>query len=132
MTILDDIKTHLESDGVAGLSTGWDIFLGIIPEEIDTCVAVFETAGEAPEADAGATGSIPSYDFPGLQVRVRGDPRGYQAARDKMQEVFNSLHESSISNFNYVYANSTPFLLEYDENSRPSIALNLICMRERD
>lgn len=67
-----------------------------------------------------------AMDYPDFQVRVRGAPDGYQAARAKLQAIFDALHgnEAAIgADYVLVYCKQsgvTP--LGQDEKRRPHIA----------
>jgi hypothetical protein len=58
---------RLVTDGVGTLTT--DLFIGLLPEEPDTCVAVFEYGGLGPVETFGDGGI--SLDRPQVQVLVR-------------------------------------------------------------
>jgi hypothetical protein len=97
-------------------------------EEQDQVVTIIEAPGEIPDQDASGE---PEHNFPAFQVRIRGARFGYQVARVKAQEVFNSLNNADLSGFGYIFADNAPFFLQYDKNSRPELVVNFSSMQER-
>lgn len=139
MALLDEIGAILSTQGVASSSgvNGWLLALSFMPDSSaiqDKVVALIETPGLPPEAGT-------ELDQPGFQVRVRGDPistttTSYQEARQKIEDVKTTLHgltPGSYSTRHYpgVWAEQEPFLLRYDENDRPELAMNFRAMRSR-
>lgn len=79
-----DIATMLEAAGVG--SFGFTLFVSMLPQDPDLCIAVIDTGGAEPVDSL--TGII--FEEPTIQVRVRaGD---YSAAYSKAKEVFDALH----------------------------------------
>ena len=74
--MLNDIGTYLQYQGIGTL--GADLFLGLMPDQPDNCIALFEYAGSPPDLHWNG-------EYPGLQVRVRN--KSYAAARTKIGEV---------------------------------------------
>lgn len=132
MPILDDIATHLETAGVGEASTGWPIVKGSMPEDPDgsggnKCIAVYELPGEAP-IEASTT----PIDLPGIQVKVRGEPEDYEAARAKMQDVIDALSDATIAGYVFCYqATSAPLALGLDGNRRPQFVMGFNLMAGR-
>jgi hypothetical protein len=69
------------SDGTAG----GDVYLGVMPNEPEACVAVARYPG--PESD-GRLG----YDEPRIQVRVRAARGDVTVAEDRAQDIYDDLH----------------------------------------
>ena len=65
---------------------------------------------------------------------MRGDVRGYEAARVKMKQVYLALHAMEPGvNFVYLYSNqSGPLPMGDDDNDRPEMTWNFVTMRERE
>ncbi len=139
MALLDEIGAVLSTQSVASSSGvgGWLLVLSFMPDSTaiqDKVVAIIETPGFPP--DAGT-----DLDRPGFQVRVRGDPistttTSYAEARQKIEDVKTTLHalaSTSYSGRHYpgVWAEQEPFLLRYDQNDRPELAINFRAMRSR-
>ena len=79
--MLREIGTYLQAQGVG--TPGADMFLGLMPDEPDNCIALFEYAGSPPDLHWNG-------EYPGLQVRVRGT--SYEAARSKIGDIVKKLH----------------------------------------
>ena len=79
--MLSDISTYLKDQGVG--TPGTDMFIGLMPDQPDNCIALFEYAGSPPDLHWNG-------EYPGLQVRVRN--KSYAAARTKIGEVMAELH----------------------------------------
>jgi len=79
--VLTEISAYLATQDIG--TVGTDIFLGLMPDKPDSCVALFEYAGSPPDLHWDG-------EYPGLQVRVRGT--GYAAARAKIGDVMDALH----------------------------------------
>ena len=79
--MLKEIGTYLQSQGIGNLGT--DLFLGLMPDQPDNCIALFEYAGSPPDLHWNG-------EYPGLQVRVRD--KSYAAARTKIGEIMAELH----------------------------------------
>lgn len=129
-TTLDDIKAALLTAGVVtdGAVTDWKIMLGYMQDAPDKAVCIYETGGDAPDPSS-------ALDYPGLQVRVRGEPDGYQEMRAKLQEIFDNLHANEVSvgtDYVYIYAvQSGPIPMGQDEKRRPHVVQNFRIMRNR-
>jgi hypothetical protein len=68
-------------------------------------------------------------DFPHIQVMVRGDPGGYQAAKAKAQEVLDELHslpsqDLNGDRWNSIIATSGPAYNGLDQENRPKFSVN--------
>jgi len=124
--VLKEIGTYLQSQGIGTLGT--DLFLGLMPDQPDNCIALFEYAG-APLALHW------NGEYPGLQVRVRGT--SYAAARTKIGEVakkLHGLHEQTLSGTRYllIKARGSPEVLKRDANNRVELFVNFEIIKERD
>lgn len=124
--MLSDIGNYLQAQGIGTLGT--NIFLGLIPDEPDNCVALFEYAGSPPDLHWNG-------EYPGLQVRVRN--KSYAAARTKIGEVakkLHGLHEQMLSGTRYllIKARGSPEVLKRDNNNRVELFVNFEIIKERD
>jgi len=124
--MLSDIGNYLQAQGIGTLGT--NIFLGMIPDEPDNCIALFEYAGSPPDLHWNG-------EYPGLQVRVRN--KSYAAARTKIGEVINKLHglhEQTLSGTRYllIKARGSPEVLKRDNNNRVELFVNFEIIKERD
>lgn len=137
--LITDVLDFLTAEGIIGGATGWTEAAGYLPPDPDQIIAVFETPGLVPEVVK--TGSVEqAYDNPGFQVRGRGAEFGYDALRQKMGQVFRTLHGSALGPTTgdplYVIVTalqSGPLPLGLDEqSSRPGLVWNFTAMRERE
>ena len=124
--MLNEIGTYLQTQGKG--TVGTDIFLGLMPDEPDNCIALFEYAGSPPDLHWNG-------EYPGLQVRVRNT--SYAAARTKIGEAMTALHglhEQTISGTRYllIKARGSPEVLKRDNNNRVELFVNFEIMKERD
>ena len=124
--MLSDIGNYLQAQGIGTLGT--NIFLGLMPDQPDNCVALFEYAGSPPDLHWEG-------EYPGLQVRVRN--KGYAAARTKIGEVMeklHGLHEKTLSGTRYllIKARGSPEVLKRDNNNRVELFVNFEIIKERD
>ena len=124
--MLSDIGNYLQVQGIGTLGT--NIFLGLMPDQPDNCVALFEYAGSPPDLHWEG-------EYPGLQVRVRN--KGYAAARTKIGEVMkklHGLHEKTLSGTRYllIKARGSPEVLKRDANNRVELFVNFEIIKERD
>jgi len=124
--MLNDMGTYLQYQGIGTLGT--DLFLGLMPDQPDNCIALFEHAGTPPDLHW-------SGEYPGLQVRVRN--KSYAAARTKIGEVakkLHGLHEQTLSGTRYllIKARGSPEVLKRDNNNRIEVFVNFEIIKERD
>jgi hypothetical protein len=126
MSLLDDIGDKLIADGVAGGVTGWTLYKSYQPDSPDKAVTILETGGPDPDQTPGI-----AHTFPTFQMRVRDSTFEYEAARTKIQEVFDSLNNATITGYVYVFAkDSGPILLRYDAaDERPELVWNFRTMK---
>lgn len=135
--LLDDLVAWLTLQGVAG-DTNWPIAASFQPPgPPDQCVTLYETPGEVPDA-AHPDSTEDEYNYPGIQVRVRGTTMDYAGARSKIEDVFLALHKADIplsasqKPIVYIYAlNSAPLPMGLDNNNRPELTWNFKVMRKR-
>jgi hypothetical protein len=124
--MLKEIGTYLQSQGIGTL--GANLFLGLMPDQPDNCIALFEYAGSPPDLHWPG-------EYPGLQVRVRD--KSYAAARSKIREVMaalHGLHEQTLSGTRYllIKARGSPEILKRDASNRIELVLNFEIIKERD
>ena len=124
--MLEAISGYLEAANIG--TVGVDIFLGLLPDQPDNCIALFEYAGSPPDLHWPG-------EYPGLQVRVRD--KSYAAARSKIREVMaalHGLHEQTLSGTRYllIKARGSPEILKRDASNRIELVLNFEIIKERD
>lgn len=124
--MLEAIGKYLEEEDVG--TVGVDIFLGLIPDQPDNCVVLFEYAGSPPDLHWPG-------EYPGLQVRVRSV--SYPAGRAKIGEIvdlLHGLHEQELSGTRYllIKARGSPEVLKRDGSNRIEFLVNFEIIKERD
>ena len=124
--MLTEIGAYLATQNVG--TVGTDIFLGLMPDQPDNCIALFEYAGSPPDLHWPG-------EYPGLQVRVRN--KSYAAARTKIGEAMTALHglhEQTLSGTRYllIKARGSPEVLKRDNNNRVELFVNFEIIKERD
>ena len=124
--MLKEIGTYLQSQGIGTL--GDNLFLSLMPDKPDNCIALFEYAGSPPDLHWNG-------EYPGLQVRVRN--KSYAAARTKIEETMkklHGLHEQMLSGTRYllIKARGSPEVLKRDNNNRVELFVNFEIIKERD
>ena len=124
--MLTEISAYLATQDIG--TVGTDIFLGLMPDQPDNCVALYEYAGSPPDLHWNG-------EYPGLQVRVRN--KSYAAARTKIGEVMeklHGLHEQTLSGTRYllIKARGSPEVLKRDNNNRVELFVNFEIIKERD
>lgn len=116
--------------GTFGAVTGWAIYVSREPENPDTTITVYDTAGRALEGLAGCPEAIDDFR---IQIRIRAN--GHQAAWDKLKAIENVLNfivNETIGDTTYqtIYRNDTGFLLEFDEKDRIILVQNYAGIRQ--
>jgi hypothetical protein len=91
-TILEAIGSKLQTDGIGTLGT--NIFLSLMPDTPDVCIAVYEYEGLPPLDTFGASVTV-ALDRPSIQVMTRASRNDYVTGRDKAVDVRNSLAKIS-------------------------------------
>ena len=124
--MLREIGAYLATKSIG--TVGTDIFLGLMPDQPDNCIALFEYAGSPPDLHWNG-------EYPGLQVRVRN--KSYAAARTKIGEAMaalHGLHEQTLSGTRYllIKARGSPEVLKRDNNNRVELFVNFEIIKESD
>lgn len=123
--LLDELKTHLVSEGITV-----DIFTGRLPDHPHACVSLLETGGLAPEMGFGSPGI--QYETPGVQVLCRGEEDSYETPRTTAEAVFDVLTQIQAQELSGVFYHTvnpqqSPALLGLDDQKRPRIVFNVLC-----
>lgn len=127
MSVLSDALDTLTNAGQIGGTSDWTGYASVLPDDPDQVVAVFEAVGGEPDQDDVS----PTYDYPGVQVRVRGQAFGGQAAIKKIEEVVATFEFDTPSGFVYLFGREGgPFFLRFDRNNRPEYVWNCDAMYE--
>lgn len=130
--MLEGLAARLQSASVA--TSGTDLFIGIMPNSPDLCVALYEYSGTSPlevMVDDAAT-----LERPSVQVMTRGPRNDYPAARDLMvsvRDTLTAITNETISGVTFlrVAQISSINALGVDENERPRFTLSLQIVVER-
>lgn len=125
MALLDEIGTYLAAQ-VGSLTLGTNLFLGRMPDDPDTCVALYEYGGDAPVNTMGSD-AMPPVEQPRIQILVRAS--GYSSARTLSLECWTAVEavlneELSGTRYHRIAANQSPFPLERDSHDRVLFAQN--------
>jgi len=131
MATLDELGAYLATEMT--LVVGTTIFLGSLPPKPDVCLAIRETGGSPPTGGLGTTGI--QYEFPSVQIVVRGAPDDYETPRTTAETAYRKLAEieaESLSSTAYLMAMplQSPFFLQQDKNDRLLIAFNAAIEKE--
>lgn len=130
--MLDALASRLQSASVAFPAV--DLFLGIMPDQPDLCVALYEYSGAAPlEVYRDNSESL---DRPSLQVITRGSRNDYPAARALLVSVRNVLvgiTDETILGQRFLRVHETGSInaLGTDDNDRPKFSLSFQVVTER-
>jgi len=128
-TILEAIGDYLAAQGEGTLGT--NLFLAVMPETPDVCVAVYENAGNSPSFTMG---SAPfAIDRPTIQVICRAARGDYPTARNKAVSIRNLLGavtDQTLSGINVmrIEVQGSVIPMGEDENQRPMVSINFDCM----
>ena len=126
----EDIKDILlESDAGLDLVFGTSLFYSKEPDSgvVDKIVTIYDTGGDEPAANY-------TYEFPNIQVKIRGDVLKYKEAYSLLNDIKNELHgthNKTINGARYVgiWASSDIISLGYDEENRPELTINFRMQR---
>lgn len=128
-TILEAVGDYLAAQSQGTLGT--NLFLAVMPETPDTCVAVYENAGNRPSFTMG---SAPwAIDRPLIQVICRSTRGDYPAARDKAETIralLGAVVDQNLSGVNVmrIEVQGSVIPMGEDENQRPMVSVNFECM----
>lgn len=129
--MLVELATFLQAQGHGTLGT--DIFIGMMPDEPDAILALYEYSGHGP---VDTMGGAPEFEGLSLQLRGRGAERDYQAVHTKMVSAAASLHaivNEPVSAHEYlrVRQDNGPYLIAVDTGDRPVLASNFTVWRRK-
>lgn len=130
--MLEALADRLQSSSVA--IPGSTLYIGLMPNSPDVCVALYEYAGEQPLEVLRNNGA--TLERPSVQVMVRAGRNDYPTARALMETVRDTLTaitDESISGVRFlrVSANSSINAVGTDDNDRPLFTLSLLTVIER-
>ena len=130
--MLEALADRLQSASVA--NTGVNLFIGLLPDKPDVCVALYEYAGAPPlevMRDNAAT-----LERPSVQVLVRAGRNDYPTARNLINNIRNTLTDitdETISGVTFlrINQNSSINAVGTDDNDRVIFTLSLTAVVER-
>lgn len=125
MAFLDDVRTRIVGIPV----TGYDVDCGYMSDDSDQRVTLYEYTGIRPDHGFGFPGL--QFEYPGLQVVVRGAATDYAGPRAIIQAIFLDLPKLQATTvggtvFKFVRPQQSPFFLKRDEKQRVWFAANFI------
>ena len=124
--LLDDIcAVYLPTAGLS-LTFGTNLFAGLLPDQPDNAVSVFEYPGEMPEYTMGPN-TLPVWSMPRAQVVVRN--LSYPAGRSIIEDIARALEamtNQTINSASYLRVErlQDPFLMHRDNSRRVFFAVN--------
>ena len=130
--ILEALADKLTTASVA--TVGTNLFIGLMPDKPDVCVALYEYAG-APPLEV-LRDNAASLERPSVQVMVRASRNDYPTAQTLITAVRNSLTgitDERISGVRFLRVNQNSSInhVGTDENDRPGFTLSLQAVVER-
>ncbi len=132
MALLTDIGTFLAANVTdTTLTLGTNLFLGRMPDSPDTCVAIYETGGNAPTDVFGAD-TAPPIENAGVMCHTRASSYSdcQSLAVDIMKTLTKVINETLTSTTYYkIEAVQSPFGLERDEQERMIFSCNFTAVK---
>jgi hypothetical protein len=130
--MLEALADRLQSASIAFAAQ--DLFLGLMPDQPDKCVALYEYAGAQPLEVL--TNNSATLERPSVQVLVRAGRNDYPTGKALMEAVRDSLTEitnETISDQRFLRVNQISSInaLGVDANDRPRFTLSLQVVLER-
>lgn len=120
MPFLDEIAAYLAAQGHGVVGT--DLFEGMLPDDPDTLISLFETPGAMTRVSL-----VDRAEERSMQVRTRSG--SYATARAKVEAIYALLHGKAQTTlgggeFVLIEARQPPFSLGRDVKQRHSFATN--------
>jgi hypothetical protein len=137
-TVLDDLGAYLSTALGTSWTVGGNIFLGTIPDSVDTCISLIETLTFEPIDTFGTTAgdaNLAKIERPQIQVISRATQHDYETARTNSELAYKQLHGTykltqSGTLYLAIIARSTPHYQGEDNNSRHMITFTLDVWKE--
>ncbi len=125
--LLDDVGDYLSTGGL-GLTSGTNLFLGMLPDKPEQACGIYETGGFFPIHAMAASAGNAVVERPRIQIVTRSAT--YQGARQLMHNIYkrlDGLRDVTINSTRYLYmqAVSSPAQMGLDGSGRPRIVLNV-------
>lgn len=127
MAILDALGQHLEDEEIGTLAT--NIFLSVLPDTPDVCVALFEENGTGPVNMLG--NNMVAIERPRIRVYCRAGRNDYLAARAlavSVRDALAVLGNQTIDGVDIlgITPTSDVYLAGRDADDRPILACDLV------
>ena len=107
--------------GTFNATTGWSVAIGKEPTDPDTTITLYDIGGLTPD---------PKWllDYPSVQIRVRGEVSGYQAAWARMRQVRDELlgadpFTQSGNSYRSLLLTGEAVHIGYDSHNRPMFTM---------
>jgi hypothetical protein len=115
-----DIGAMLAANGVGTIGT--NIFISLMPNTPDAVIALYDSGGFPGESGY-------KYEYPTIQVRIRGAKGQYISAYAKAEAVRNFLHDRAnitwgVNRYIGIWSMSDILFLGQDELNRPELSIN--------
>lgn len=129
MAMLEEVGTYIGAN--TSFTLGTDLYLALIPDTPDNCVAIYENVGVTPLSTLGST-DLPQIERPDLQVIVRNT--SYATGRSNIETVYRLLtavENATLSSVLYhrIEATTTPYVYERDDSRRIMFTCNFNVMK---
>lgn len=130
--MLESLADRLNSASVA--VTASNLFIGLMPDQPDLCVAIYEYSGQSPLEVL--TSNTATLERPSVQVLVRASRNDYPTGRTltaSVRDVLTAITDETISGERFLRVNSVSSIsaLGVDSNDRPRFSLSLQVVMER-
>lgn len=132
MSVLEALADKLQSASVAFSAS--NMFIGLMPNTPDRCVALYEYAGASPmEVMRSNTATL---ERPSIQIMVRSSRNDYPNAQTLIKQVrdtLSSITDETISGVRFLRVHNLSSInaLGTDENERPEFSLAMQAIVER-
>jgi hypothetical protein len=127
MAVLDDLGAFMVTNVTdTSLTLGTNLFLGRMPTDPDTCVAIYETGGSDP-TDVFGSNSAPPIENAGVMCHTRAAAYSdcQSLAVDIMKTLSKVINETLTSTYYYkVEPIQSPFGLDRDDQDRMVFSCN--------
>lgn len=132
MSFLEALADRLTSASVA--TTATNLFIGLLPDTPDVCVALFEYAGAPPMEVLRSNDA--TLEQPSIQVMVRASRNDYPTARaliENVRDTLTAITDETISGVRFLRVHNLNAInaLGTDEKDRPEFSLSLRAVVER-
>ena len=130
--MLESLADRLNSASVA--VTASNLFIGLMPDQPDLCVAIYEYSGQSPLEVM--TSNAATLERPSVQVLVRSSRNDYPGGRtliSSVRDTLTAITDQTISGERFLRVNQISSInaLGLDDNDRPRFSLSLQVVMER-